>query len=256
MQSRNKANLIGIDVSHHNGSIDWNKVIADVKYVFIKASEGVGYKDPNLTLNATGAEKVNLPKGFYHYARPETGNSAKSEAQSFVDSIKGFKAELPHVLDLEGAAANLGKEALTKWAVEWLEEVQKLTGHKVMLYTGASFAKTYCGTALGRYPLWVAHYGGVDTPMNNSIWSKWAVFQFTETGRVSGINGNVDINVMEVEFMNDKSKNDCKGHWAESAIKEVIEAGIMSGRGNGFEPNSPITRAEVATIVSRLLKRG
>lgn len=255
MQARSKSNLIGIDVSHHNGNIDWSKVVADVKYVFIKASEGVGYKDPKLSTNVTGAENVKIPKGFYHYARPETGNSAKAEAQSFVDSVEGFKAELPHVLDLEGDAARLGKEALTKWAVEWLDEVQKLTGHKVMLYTGASFAKTYCGSTLGKYPLWVAHYGGTDTPLANSTWSKWAVFQYTETGKISGINGYVDINVMEADFMSEK-KTDYEGHWAESAIKEVIYAGIMSGRGNGFEPNSPITRAEVAIVVSRLLKRG
>ncbi|MFL1672436.1 GH25 family lysozyme [Paenibacillus dendritiformis] len=258
MQARSTSNIKGIDVSHHNGVIDWSKVVSDgVKFVYIKASEGVGYTDPKLKTNASGSNSVGLKTGYYHYARPETGNSAQAEAKSFVEAVKSLPATLPYpyVLDIEGAASRLGKAALTKWSVEWLEEVKRLTGREVMVYTGASFARTYCGPELGRYPLWVAHYGGVNTPMSNTTWSKWAVFQFTETGQVAGINGKVDINVMEADFMSEKRKTDYEGHWAESAIKVVMDAGIMNGRSKDkFAPNETITRAEVAVIVNRLMK--
>ncbi|MDU5141048.1 MAG: GH25 family lysozyme [Paenibacillus dendritiformis] len=253
MQKRSDSNLLGIDVSHHNGTIDWNAVITSgVKFVFIKATEGIGYTDPKFRANADGANRAGLQVGFYHYARPETGNTAISEAVSFTKTINGVKAELPHVLDLEGAASKLGRTALTRWAVDWLKEVKKITGHNVMLYTGASFAKTYCGPELGQFPLWVAHYG-VQQPLGNQTWSRWSVFQFTETGRVNGIRGNVDMNVMEANFV---KSSDIEGHWAEQAIKEVMEAGIMSGRSNsGFSPNEPLTRAEAAVIVNRILKK-
>ncbi|QDM47227.1 hypothetical protein FLT43_09770 [Paenibacillus thiaminolyticus] len=101
--------------------------------------------------NADGANRAGLQVGLYHYARPETGNSAASETASFAKTINGVKAELPHGLDLEGAASKLGQTALTRWAVEWLKEVKKITGHNVMLYTGASFVRTYCGPELGQY---------------------------------------------------------------------------------------------------------
>ncbi|QDM43754.1 hypothetical protein FLT43_09765 [Paenibacillus thiaminolyticus] len=100
--------------------------------------------------------------------------------------------------------------------------------------------------------LWIAHYG-VQQPLRNDTWNRWSVFQFTETGRVNGIRRNVDRNVMEADFV---KSSDIQGHWAEQAIKEVMEAGIMSGRSHGgFTPNEPLTRAEAAVIANRILKR-
>lgn len=81
----------------------------------------------------------------------------------------------------------------------WLDEVERLTGQKAMIYTGASFARSYLGKVLSKWPLWIAHYGAT-TPMANSTWNEWAVFQYTSEGSVPGITGNVDVNVMEKAF--------------------------------------------------------
>nr|WP_181460783.1 GH25 family lysozyme [Brevibacillus laterosporus] len=67
------------------------------------------------------------------------------------------------------------------------------------MYTGASFAKTNLGKALAGFLLWVAHYG-TNQPMSNPTWSRWSVFQYSDCGKVAGINGNVDMNWMEKEF--------------------------------------------------------
>jgi lysozyme len=139
-----------------------------------------------------GANAAGVLVGYYHYAHPET-NRALDEARAFVEATKGRSPQLPYVLDLEGAAANLGKVELTTWALVFMREVKKLTCADVMLYTGAYFARDEVGVELAEFPLWIAHYGAL-TPLANSTWEKWTCFQYTSSGSVAGIAGNVDMN--------------------------------------------------------------
>lgn len=194
MQPRNPNNAQGIDVSHHQGTIDWAKVKASgkVDFAFVKASEGLGYVDPQFKRNAAEVNKVNIPVGYYHYAHPET-NKALAEAAAFVNATKGQPAQLPYVLDLEGEASKLSTVDLTAWALAFIREVKRLTGASVMLYTGSYFARDEVGTALGEFPLWVAHYG-TNKPLDDSTWAEWTVFQYSSSGAVPGIVGNVDMN--------------------------------------------------------------
>jgi GH25 family lysozyme M1 (1,4-beta-N-acetylmuramidase) len=199
MQAITEKDLPGIDVSRHQGIVNWPQVAsAGVKFAFIKATDGVGYVDPQFQRNAAEAHAAGLPIGFYHYAHPEL-NSAASEVNAFLSAVSEYPSSLPHVLDLEGKAANIGASAVTAWAYEWLSEVKNRTDRSVMLYTGASFARTYCGAKLAEFPLWIAHYG-VKQPMSNPLWNRWSVFQYSETGACAGIIGTVDINVMDAEF--------------------------------------------------------
>ncbi|MBB3112533.1 lysozyme [Paenibacillus phyllosphaerae] len=199
MQARRDSNIDGIDVSRYQGNINWSSVKAGgIAFAFIKASEGTGSTDPQFERNVTGAKAADVKVGFYHYAHPERNNAA-AEAAHFISTINGYEADFPHVLDVEGDASAIGAAALTDWVDAWLKEVRKQTGHPVMIYSGASFARSYLGKELGDYPLWIAHYG-VNTPMANSTWNRWAVFQYSQTGRVNGISGDVDLNVMERAF--------------------------------------------------------
>ncbi|BBH19875.1 hypothetical protein Back11_12200 [Paenibacillus baekrokdamisoli] len=199
MQTKSPSNLKVIDVSHHQGSINWPKVKSDgVDGAFIKATEGKTGIDSKFSSNATGAILAGLKVGYYHYAHPEN-NPAEVEAANFVNKANGFAADFPHVLDVEGKADSLGAVKLTAWCVAWLKEVERLTGHSVMIYTGASFARSYLGKELSKWPLWIAHYGAAK-PMENNIWSEWSVFQYADNVKVSGITGSVDMNVMEKAF--------------------------------------------------------
>jgi lysozyme len=194
MQTRNPNNAQGIDVSHHQGIVDWAKVKASgkVDFAFVKATEGLGYVDPQFKRNAAEANAAGIPVGFYHYAHPET-NNALDESRAFVAAVKGNEAQLPYVLDLEGEASKLNKAVLTNWALTFMREAMRLTGSEVMLYTGAYFARDEVGEALGEFPLWIAHYGAT-TPLANNTWKEWTVFQYSSTGSVPGIVGNVDMN--------------------------------------------------------------
>ncbi|ACT03772.1 glycoside hydrolase family 25 protein [Paenibacillus sp. JDR-2] len=199
MQAKSASNIKIIDVSHHQGLINWAAVKSDgVQGAFIKATEGRTILDDKLEVNSKGAAEAGLAIGFYHYAHPEN-NDPLVEAAWFANALKGFAAQFPHVLDVEGKASTVGGEQLSKWCLAWLQEVERLTGHPTMIYSGASFAKTYLNKQVASFPLWIAHYG-VETPMPNSTWDKWCVFQYTSSGNVKGIAGKVDINAMEFDF--------------------------------------------------------
>ncbi|TCM93120.1 GH25 family lysozyme M1 (1,4-beta-N-acetylmuramidase) [Paenibacillus sp. BK033] len=199
MQAKSASNVKIIDVSHHQGSINWTAVKSDgVKGAFIKATEGRTILDDKLEVNAKEAATVGLAIGFYHYAHPEN-NDPLVEAAQFANAIKGFAAQFPHVLDVEGKASTVGGVQLSDWCLTWLQEVERITGHPTMIYTGASFAKIFLNKQVASFPLWIAHYG-VETPIANGTWEKWSVFQYTSSGSVKGITGNVDINAMEHDF--------------------------------------------------------
>ncbi|MFC4808871.1 GH25 family lysozyme [Paenibacillus sp. GCM10023250] len=224
MQSKSASNVKIIDVSHHQsdrGAIDWAAVREDgVAGAFIKASEGGSGRDKAFAANAAGAAAAGLKVGFYHYAHPEL-NAPKAEAANFVRAVEGRKADFPHVLDVEGEAKQIGAEKLTAWCAEWLQEVERLAGHPVMIYTGASFARSNLGQALGKWPLWVAHYD-TDTPMANPTWAQWAVFQYTSEGAVNGIRGNVDVNAMEQSFFDAYGGRPDGQSADEDAVKIVV----------------------------------
>jgi lysozyme len=205
MQTRSEQNIPIIDISKWQGTIDWLKVAAStidgrpIRGAYVKSSEGIGYVDPLFRRNAVGAPAAGLSVGFYHYARPETGNTAAQEAEHFLETVAGLPATLPYVLDVEGEAADLGPSRLTDWCYEWLSIVEQRSGYRVMVYTGASFARTYLDAKLVRWPLWVAHYG-VTQPLANPTWDCWAMHQYSDSGKVNGIAGNVDLNEMDLAY--------------------------------------------------------
>ncbi|GED35046.1 GH25 family lysozyme [Brevibacillus centrosporus] len=198
MQARSPANIKGIDVSHHQGAIDWKKVAADgVKFAFIKATQGTSFVSPTLVTNAKAAAANGIKVSYYHFAEPD--QSPTAQVDHFLKTIQGLPIDLALILDIEGdndwtpATANA-------FSVSFMAYLQQKTGKVPMLYTGAYFAKSkLTNKELGKYNLWVAHYGTND-PMDNPTWSRWAVFQYTSSGKVAGIAGNVDMNEMDQSF--------------------------------------------------------
>ncbi|MFC3885468.1 GH25 family lysozyme [Bacillus songklensis] len=193
MQARSATNYKVIDVSHHNGNIEWRKVALDgVRGVYIKATEGRTYTDPKFLINYKSAKSAGLRVGFYHFARPDNNRPA-DEVNHFINVTQSLEADLPYSLDLE-VAADLGADRLTDFAYEWLMGLVNKTGHPVMIYASAGYARSYLKSKLGQFPLWVAHYTTERTPMANHTWDQWHMFQYTSSGKVNGISGNVDIN--------------------------------------------------------------
>ncbi|MGE7920613.1 glycoside hydrolase family 25 protein [Viridibacillus sp. NPDC093762] len=199
MQSRNLNNIQGLDVSQHQGNINWTSVYESGKsFAFIKATEGATHKDTKFDFNYSEAKNAGLYVGAYHFAYPESLDDPILEADHFVDIVtKAGGCEdnisLPPVLDLETNQGGLSKDQLSEWATIWMECVMEKIGVKPILYTYLDFGRNNLNELLGEFPLWYARYN-VQQPEDFAGWREWKFLQFTNSGHVSGIAGNVDLN--------------------------------------------------------------
>ena len=163
--------LIGGDISHHNYPFQ----VGFGEFQIYKATEGKTYVDPRLADYCKDIKNGDLI-GFYHYARPENStNTPWLEAQNFVATVKKYIGKSIFILDWEQSALDCGDE----YALEWLKEVEELTGVKPIVYTSSYGTKKLKAVAKNGYELWVAHYG-VRQPKLYSF-DKWLMWQFTNS---------------------------------------------------------------------------
>ncbi len=200
------ATVPGIDVSYWDSGIDWPKVRATgQRFMFTKATEGDFYADPTFAANWSGAKAAGLLRGAYHFFRCNV--DPKKQAKKFIDYVRKAKddGELPPVLDLESHDGQT-KDKIISRAKTWLDEVEKAFGKKPIIYSGQYFLQDYFSEAGGGppkwakdYPLWLAQYPNsyVDgqKPFLPRGWYVWTFWQYSEKGRINGINADVDLNV-------------------------------------------------------------
>lgn len=200
------ATVPGIDVSYWNAGIDWPKVrAAGQRYVFAKATEGEVYADPTFDDNWRGAKTAGLLRGAYHFFRANV--DPKKQATKFIDYVKSMNdnGELPPVLDLETHDGQ-AKDKIIARAKTWLDLVEAAFNKKPIIYSGQYFLQDYFSEVGGgppawakEYPLWLAQYPNVyidgAQPTLPRGWFKWTFWQYSDKGRVNGINAKVDMNV-------------------------------------------------------------
>ncbi|WP_412100929.1 glycoside hydrolase family 25 protein [Corynebacterium aurimucosum] len=189
----------GVDVSGNNHmslrGIDWDAVKSDGQsYAFVKATEGVGFVNNHFVRDANAAAAAGLKVGAYHYARP--AGDAKQQAASFASQIALVPTQtLPPVLDIE-VDEGLSAKQLEEWIDTFMKEVKSLTGRTPMLYTYKYFWMGQMGntTRFSEYPLWLAAYQDT-APDPVGGWDKLAFWQRSGSGRVAGIETDVDMNL-------------------------------------------------------------
>jgi lysozyme len=196
----------GIDVSYWNAGIDWPKVRASgQRFVFAKATEGDFYADPSFDDNWRGAKSAGLLRGAYHFFRCNT--DPKKQANKFIDYVKSMNdvGELPPVLDLETNDGQTREKIIAR-VKTWIDVVEEELNRKPIIYSRAYFLQDYFSEAGGGppmwardYPLWLAQYPNVyvegSEPTLPRGWFQWMFWQYSQTGRVNGINSKVDLDV-------------------------------------------------------------
>lgn len=185
----------GIDISHYQDRIDWERLRnanvqrVPLRFVFVKATEGVSMIDENFSDNFYQARQNDLIRGAYHFFVPDA--DARKQARFYLKQVHLEEGDLPPVLDVE-KVGRLSSEQLRKAVRTWLEIVEEHYGVKPILYTGASFKKKYLNDSIfNQYPYWIAHYY-VEKPTYEGSWKFW---QYTDFGKIDGIQGNVDCNI-------------------------------------------------------------
>ncbi len=211
----------GIDVSRFQGTIDWQRVAqTKTEFVFAQASRGSGGDctvapescgaDGYYADNLEGAREGGLPVGPYHRAFASGGTRARAKADARTEAgvfIRAVNAagdfDLRPVLDVETPFKRLDADRLRLWIRVWLQKVERRLGIKPMIYSNASsWAATGDTKRFARrgYKLWVANFDVPNPLVPAEDWAGrgWAVWQFTSTGSVRGIRGNVDKNKLGV----------------------------------------------------------
>jgi GH25 family lysozyme M1 (1,4-beta-N-acetylmuramidase) len=192
----------GIDVSYHQGTIDWLQVSASGKrFAFVRATAGTLTADTAYTANYWGARGVRLAVGSYHFANPDFApNDASNEATWFVQNAAIWTGDLVPVLDLE-VSNGLDPGSLTVWAQTWLAQVSAATGVRPIIYTNPNFWSTSMADIdwfahNGYSVLWIANWttaSAPTVPAGNWAGNGWSFWQHTSAGSVPGISGPVDL---------------------------------------------------------------
>ena len=192
----------GIDVSNHNGPIDWKQVAASgKKFTFVLASDGIDFSSPTYQPQYHGAKGAGMIAGAYHFARPDASSGA-AQANRFLD-IADYKNDgktLPPVLDLavdpnSGGCYGKSVEQMTQWTNEFNDTVKQRTGKDPIVYANSSFWSQCMGgtDSYSDHPLWLASYE-VDSPPLPAGFKDWNFWQYTDEGSVPGIGGSTDLN--------------------------------------------------------------
>jgi lysozyme len=189
------ARMSGIDVSHFQQDIDWQQVRrVGITFAFIKATDGTSFFDPYFDKNWRKALAARIYRGAYHFFRPQL--NAEEQARFFLQKLKADPGELPPVLDVE-VLTTATPDSVIAGARQWLQIVKTELDCVPILYTGSAFwRKTLKNSQdFAEFPLWIAHYTIGPNPLMPSAWPKWTFWQFSQQGKVAGINGNVDLDV-------------------------------------------------------------
>jgi GH25 family lysozyme M1 (1,4-beta-N-acetylmuramidase) len=188
----------GVDVSNWQGSINWTAVAnSGVRVAYLKAAEGTSYNDPTYAANRRNANAAGVAVGAYDFARPGTSGgaraNARAEAQHFLAAANVHASDLLPALDLE-ETGGLSPAQLGQWVDSWLQTVAAATGVNPAIYVSPSFWNDNVQDTEGiakRTPLWVANWG-VSSPAVPGAWQSWSGWQYSSSGSVPGISGNVD----------------------------------------------------------------
>ena len=198
----------GIDVSKHQGNIDWTKVAADgVEFAFIRVglrgygTEGKLVEDEYFEQNVKGALQAGIKVGVYFYSQAITDEELLEEANLVLEKVKPYNIELPIVFDVEkvsggkGRANELSVEERTRLTALFCQTIQD-AGYKPMIYHNMEMGTLMLDLGqLEQYDKWFAYY-------NDDLYYPYAykVWQYSEKGAVDGINEEVDLNIWFGDF--------------------------------------------------------
>lgn len=198
----------GIDVSKWQDTIKWNKVKnAGIDFAMIRSSFGDCDKDKMLEKNVAGCEKYGIPYGFYHYTYAKTPAQAKKEARFFLKTIQKYSPEYPVVLDIEeDFYKTMSRKKVTDIICAFAEELEK-AGYYTMIYSYSSFFNDFVDMKrIKKYDVWIACWGD-EEKLNNSYDGHYGMWQYSSTGRISGISGDVDLNYAYKDYPDRIRKN-------------------------------------------------
>lgn len=271
----------GIDVSEHNGFIDWEKVkkSGEVSFAMLRAGYGVsGNVDKRFHRNASECNRLGIPIGIYYFSYATSSEDALIEAEKCLSIISDYKIDYPVAYDFEDDSVRVcrnvsinivGKDFPTSLALNFLNRIFQ-NGYKPMLYTNPAYIDRYFDlNKLKKYPVWLACWPVCDPDLSVGPPRKCDIWQYSSTGSVPGIKSAVDLNACYVSYLKDEvgelknmNKEDLKklmieafdlqkqSNWAMPEIEKAKNLGVT----DGSRPFEFASRAEVMAMIVRAIE--
>jgi GH25 family lysozyme M1 (1,4-beta-N-acetylmuramidase) len=195
------AKIIGIDVSEHNGALDWAKIkAAGIGFAIIRTGYGVSHTDNYFIHNIEGAIAQGIPVGVYHFSYALNAAGAKAEAAFVLKLLEPYKDKLalPVFYDFEydtvsyakKQGVTLGKEAFNAHTVAFCETI-KAAGYRAGTYYNLDYLRKYVDiNRVGGYVQWYAQYASTASAAG------WAIWQYSSSYTIPGCSGRFDVNVL------------------------------------------------------------
>ena len=191
----------GIDISHHQGEIDWQTVAKSgmIKFAYIKASEGAGHQDTRYKYNTEHARAAGIAVGSYHYFRPEI--PVEQQYNNFMQMVSISTQDLIPVIDVEERGHKPSKQicdSLKKFTT--LVEAQ--WGVRPIIYTHQRYYNVMLQQSFDSHILWIARYGIYKYKPHPTLEDnrQCGLWQYSNRGRIEGIKGDVDLNTLYGEM--------------------------------------------------------
>ncbi|MBI5217507.1 MAG: glycoside hydrolase family 25 protein [Bacteroidia bacterium] len=192
--SRKEFPVRGIDISHHQGEIEWNKLNTDeFSFIFIKATEGGNYKDKEFPENWQNAKNRGFTVGAYHFYR--LCKSGMEQAGNFIETVPKDTMAMPPVIDLEfgsNCSSDKNKKQILKEIGDFIDTVGKYYRKKVIIYTTDEFYNDYIKNNFDGCYIWIRNIYGKPELSDQRKWTFW---QYDNRTHIDGIASYIDLNV-------------------------------------------------------------
>ncbi len=229
------AELYGIDISTAQGDIEWDKLLFEVDFVIVRATQGTA-QDSRFERNIEACIRLGIPYGLYFAASAITESGVAKEAAVALEYAKKYNPQYGVWYDMELAKHKiLGKTVISKHLALWLETLSN-AGFRAGIYTNKDWLDNRIDNALlEKYDLWYAAYPSTaqkeitDAPKDNRnklSYPMASIWQWSNKGKIDGIKGDVDLNVCYDEFV---APIEDKGYITLAEVKALVSELGYSG---------------------------
>lgn len=265
----------GIDVSKWQGTIDWASAKGDIDFAILRAGYGQNNIDETFVRNASECTRLGIPFGVYWFSYAYNVDRAKREAQYCIEAVRPYKLDYPIAFDFEYDSVNYAQKqgvTITKQLASditrvFCEEI-RAAGYTPIVYANPDYLSRYFDADIAsRYDIWLAQWP--TRPNLNNPPRDVPIWQYSNSGSVSGINGRVDMNVCYKDYTEEdemvtyeqikpfieqyiqERRAKPGSSWSVNERNWAVGAGLYEGSDTGYMWQDSISREQNAAVAMR-----